>query len=264
MAFLNIGRGAQLREEAGENGAEGGGGGAAQKALTEEAVGAIVNSAVTSQMRRMLGPAIAEAIGGLKLEDRIAALIPKQPQGGDSGQGDEGAPGTRGQISTKELQKQLTTLQEKLELEQKARAAAEQQRTEIEQKSRNDSARNAFRGHLAPKVKPDVLDVVVDYFSQRFLRLDAAGNPTLTVKRAPYKGAPLTDEDLPLAEAIPFFLESEHIKPFLPAPGGDLENGRNGARRTPRVGSSQGGDKLSALQDSLGSKGMSLDDLFQS
>ena len=263
MSFLNIGRGALLREEAGDNGADGGGG-AATKPLNEEDVGKIVNSAVTSQLKRMLAPSITEALAGLKLDEKIASLIPKTAPPGDSSKGDGDAGGTHGQISTKALQQQLSALQEKLENEQKARAAAEQQRTEIELRSRTDSAKNAFRGHLAPKVKPDVLDVVVEHFSQRFLKLDASGNPTLTVKRAPYKGAPLTDEDLPLAEAIPFFLESEHLKPFLPAPGGDLENGRNGPRQRQRVGTSQGGDKLSALQASLEQKGMSIDDLFQS
>ncbi len=214
---------------------EGEGAGDGPKPLSEEDVGRIVNSAVTAQLKRALGPAVTEAIGGLKLNEQIAEAIGKlQPVKVDTPKDVDDDPDKPGRITTKELQRQLTGLQEKLDASEKKAQDLDRQRIEIEQRSRFDAAKNAFRAGVQPKVKPELLDPFVDYLAhvKGVLKVDDTGNPTLTVKRAAYKGAPMTDEDLPLAEAIPLLLATDEAKPFLPAPGGHQEDSLKGRQQT--------------------------------
>ena len=62
------------------------------------------------------------------------------------------------------------------------------------------------------------------------------------MKRAPYKGAPPVDEDLPLAEAIPLWLATDDVKPFLPAPGGHQEEKKKQPGFQPQLQTSAGAD----------------------
>jgi hypothetical protein len=163
----------------------------------------------------MLPASIQEAMGGLKLDEQIGAALAKlQPP--PPPEGDKAAkPGTKN-----ELEQQLKDLATKLEQAEAARVAADKLRLETEQARRLDAANTAFRAALQPKLRPELLDVAVSHWGsvQQRLKLDEAGSPVLRVKRAPYKGAPEQDEDLPIAEAIPLLLASEEAKPFLPPP----------------------------------------------
>lgn len=251
-----------------EDGASGGGGGNGSgetpKALTEEDVGRIVNSAVTSQLKRDLPKVVASALGELKLDEKLAALAPKpiEKSDGDDGDGEGSGPGVhKTKFTEKDFKRQLQLLQDKLDAESKARQAAEQQRIEIETRSRQEAARHQFRSALDGKVLPSLLDVAVDYLGSRVLKLDESGNPILRVKKAPYKGAPPVDEDVPLTDGVQYLLASEDIKPFLPAKGGSQEDGRSGQRRPNASGGSYGGDKLAELEARLAKHGLGLSDI---
>lgn len=196
--------------------------------LSEEDVGRIVNAAVTSQLKRLLPASISEAMGGLKFDDQINAALAKiQEKPADP-------PGSPKPANKSDLEKQLQELSAKLEAADAARAAADKARVETEQARQFDAANTAFRAALQPKLRPELLDVAVSHWgsTQKRLKLDEAGSPVLRVKRAPYKGAPEQDEDLPIAEALPLLLASEEAKPFLPAPAPMPGRGGTGPRPT--------------------------------
>lgn len=182
--------------------------------ITEEDVGRIVNSAVTSQLKRLLPTAIGEAMGGLKLDEQIAAAIAKvSPPPPDD-------PKDKGKGTKTDLEKRLEEMATKLETSEKRASDAEKLRLETEQARRLDAGTTAFRSALQAKLRPELLDVAVSHWgaTQQRLKLAEDGSPLLRVKRAPYKGAPEQDEDLPLDQAIPILLAAEEAKPFLPAP----------------------------------------------
>jgi hypothetical protein len=199
------------------------------KSITEEDVGRIVNSAVTAQLKRSIGPAITEVLGGLKLDEQIAAIVSKAMPKATDGQKKPDERSTENDAA-KEYQRQLTALQERLDASERKSTELDKQRIELEQKNRFDSAKAAFRAGVQTKIKPELLDPFIDYYShvKGVLKVDDAGSPMLTVKRAPYKGAPLANEDLPLAEALPLLLATDDVKPFLPAPGGHQEESKKG------------------------------------
>lgn len=195
------------------------------KPLYEEDVGKIVNAAVTShngRMQKALEASFAAKLEEFKTEfsKQFAAPAPKSDKGGDEG---GGKPGTKS-----ELERQIQSLAEKLEASEKARQAEAQRASEIEQQSKFSSAKNAFRSAVAAKVRPELLDPFIELYAGPYGRLKVSedGKPILTVKRAPYKGAPEQDEDLSLEEAVPVLLASKDVSPFLPAPGG--QQGGNG------------------------------------
>jgi hypothetical protein len=223
----------------GSDGTGGGDGGdAGHKPLTEEDVGRIVNQAVTAQLGRSLPKAVEGAISAIKFEDLLTPIVqklspPPQQGGGQDGGGQSGAD-HGGHITTKTLQDQVQKLATELESEKKARAAAEQQKLETERRAHRSSAKQAFTAAVQGKVRPELLGVFVDHYadSQGLLKVADDGKATVTVKVSPYKGAPLEDQDLPIADAIPLLLAREDIKPFLPAPGGHQEGHTQGQRQT--------------------------------
>ena len=247
-------------EQAKVGGEAGGDGNKTPKPLTEEDVGRIVNSAVTAQLKRSLPQAVTEAVTGLKLDEQIGAAVAKlqspklEPPAG--GEGDDGG---SGRVTTKDLQKQITTLSEKLEASEKKATAADQQRVEIEQRVRFDRGLTAFRSGVQQHVKSDLLDVFVEHHGRTKgrLKVDENGNATLTVKKPPYKGAPPVDEDLPLAEAIPLLLASEEAKPFLPAPGGHQEKQPKGRQQLQALSSGAPADPYSTAVAALEKAGLS-------
>lgn len=200
--------------------AEGGGdgGGEGPKALTEEDVGKVlgpmVNGAVMNHLKKALPAALAEALGGLNLDGKIgeaiAKLAPPPPQDEPKGK----AP------KDDVLQRQIADLASKLEASERARADAERARADADAQRRHDAAVTEFRNAIAPKLRPELLGVAVSHWAtvEGRLKVGDDGVATLRVKRAPYKGAPEEEADLPLAEAIPALLSSEAAKPFLPAP----------------------------------------------
>lgn len=225
-----------LRAPEGDN--SGGGGAATFTEEQQAAIGQIVNSAVTSQLKRSLGPGIGEALKGVKwgevLAEPFKALLEQNPgsgSGGGSGdddpsKGGKGKGGDKGADSA--LQQQVQKLATDLENERKARAAAEEATRATEAKRLLDSATTAFRNGLQPNLRPELLDVAVGHFGSA-LKVSADGAPLLSVRKAPFKGAPEEDVDVPLAEGLQLLLTSEPMKPFLPPPGGDGSSRRGGA-----------------------------------
>lgn len=204
--------------------------------MSEEDVGRIVNAAVTSQLKRILPTAVTEALGAAKLPDLIAqqfAALKGADDGASDGEGQKAKPGTKS-----DLERTVQDLAAKLEASEKKTQAAEQARIETEQARKLDAATTAFRSSLSTKLRPELLDVAVTYWgsAQKRLTLSPDGEPMLRVKRAPYKGAPEADEDLPLAEAIPILLSSDEAKAFIPAPSAQ-PGGHGGAPRNVQRGS---------------------------
>lgn len=207
--------------------------------MTEEDVGRIVNAAVTSQLKRLLPAAVTEAISGMKLPEMISAQVAAMKDPGE----EEPTSGKPKNQPKSELEKQLQELAAKLEASEKATKEAERLRIETEQARRLDAGTTAFRTALSSKLRPELLDVGVSHWGtvQKRLTVNDDGTVLIRVKRAPYKGAPEQDEDLPLAEALPILLASEEAKPFLPPPapipgagGGAPRNLQRGPDGMPR------------------------------
>jgi len=229
-------------------------------AITEEDVGRIVNSAVTSQLKRLLPTAISEAIGGLKLDEQISAALAKiQPPPTDDKDKQKAG-------SKTDLEKRLEEMALKLEASEASRLAAEKQRIDTEQARKLDAANTALRAALQPKLRPELLEVAASHWGtvQGRLKLAEDGSPLLRVKRSPYKGAPEQDEDLPLADAIPYLLASEEAKAFLPAPGtADPTKGTRGPRAPGMPGGKPNSDNpLERVSARLAELGMSFEEEF--
>lgn len=261
-----------LRDKANGDGGDngGGGGGKAGEPFTPEQltalgtiVGQTVNSAVTNHMSRNLGKGISEALKGLNwgevLGPEIAKLAPKGDDSGGKGGGGTGADDGKGKAGGDPvLQQQLSKLAGELEKERQARQESDRLRLETENQRRVDQATTELRGLLQPKLRPELLDVFLRDLTvgQKRLTVGEDGKATLKVKKAPYKGAPEQDEDLPLAEAVQLLLEREETKAFLPAPGGGPGK-RGGAPGTggagaPKTDSKDPLDRVAARLADLG------------
>lgn len=211
--------------------AKGGNGDQAPAGMSEEDVGRIVNSAITSHMKRLdVAGQVKAALGELNLGDLIKAevekIAPKPPPSG--GAGDDAKPKTDPAIEAR-----LRELAEQLEKSEAARLAEQKSRAELEQRHKRSAAKQSFRDAVAEKIRPDLLGVFVDHFadSRGLLKLDDNGAPVLTVKHAPYKGAAEEDVDMPLDQAVPLLLAQKDVHPFLPAPGG--QQGAGGEQKRP-------------------------------
>ncbi len=234
---------APLLDKASDDGKGSGGGGGDQPAFTEAQtaeLAKIVNAAVTSHVKRGLGPAIAEAIKGvnwgetLKLDEVLDGKLAKLLEETD---GDEGGKG--GQQPAKPdpkitaLESKLAEVTKKFEIE-----AAERQKAV--QEGRDKDARAALRSALTPLVRPEALDIAVRdlYDAQKVVTLDEQGNPLIKVRRKDYAGA---DEvvDMPLSDGVGHWIKTNEGKFFAPAPGsgGEGPKGGQGPRRgNPQLG----------------------------
>ncbi|HEY3497128.1 MAG TPA: hypothetical protein VGK73_20660 [Polyangiaceae bacterium] len=229
----------KLFDKAGDGGA-GGGGNDPPKAFTDEqqqAIGQIVNSAVTSQLKRSLGPGIAEALKGvnwaetLKLDDvvkeRLDELLPPDEADPDAGSGGGKAGGgkaaTRPDPQVAALTAQVSELKTALEQQAtKAKAA--------EESARDEKAQAALRSALAPHVRADALDIAASHLfvAQKRIAFDENGTPLFTVKRAAFAGGPEEDVQMPLADGVQHWIKSSEGKFFAPAPGGQPGGAPNG------------------------------------
>lgn len=210
-----------------------------KQGLDEEAIGKIVNAAVTSHLKRMIPNAITESLKTIDWGGTLGTIVDeklKSFQPATSSKDESGSEGAAGKTDPA-IEKQLRTLSEKLEASERRAAKAEEERQQIETQRQRDAAVGAFRSAVQAKVKPELLDVFVDHYTTKRLSLDEKGNPLFTVRKAPYKGAPEEDTKLTLDEAIPLLLSSKEASPFLPAPGGQQVGG---VVRAPHASSSQG------------------------
>lgn len=246
-----------------------GGGGGADSGFNEAqqaAIGKIVNSAISSHMGRIdFSAKVAEGLKAVKwgevLAEPVKALLEQKPQADDDDPAKPGKGGKASKGGDSALEAQLQKLAGDLETERAARKAAEMATTAAEQKRLLDGATTNFRNGLQPKLRPELLDVAVGHFGTA-LKVDDKGIALLRVKKAPYKGAPEEDMDVPLIEGLPILLASEGMKPFLPAPGG---NNGNGGRKGGNPGGGNGApaldskDPLERARARLAGMGIDLD-----
>lgn len=229
MFLYNV-MGRMLLNQAGgedDGGGGGSGGGDPFNELQQKALGAMINGAIKDHLKRSLGGAVSDALKAvnwaetLNLGETVSSLVAKQLEeaGGSGGGGSGGSKSKGGKEPGDELQRRLSALEQQLDQTEKARQAAEQRNREIEHQRHADRATNELRTHLQPKVRGELLDILVRDLGGRALKIDDEGNATLTVKHTPYKGMAEIEEDLPIAEAVPIWLNGESAKVFLPAPG---------------------------------------------
>lgn len=163
-------------------------------ALSAVEVANIVNSAVTSQMKRYEARIAAEF--EKKLAAVQAAVAPKET---------DDAPAKKGKSPEfAALEAQLAQMAKRAE-DADAKAAA------AEKKARDESGFNALKSSLSGKVNPEYLDVLAEHMFhvRKVVDFDENGTPL-------YKH----DENtvLPLANGVDQFLKSDAAKPWRPAP----------------------------------------------
>ncbi len=178
------------------------------KYVTAEEIGNIVNSAVTSHLKRSLGSAIETAIK--PLADKFAALQAPPPSNDE-----DGVPPKKGKQTPEMLAmaKQIEDLTKTIVTEREGRAAAEK-------KQREDRAYAELRSSLEGKVRPELLDMVAKnlFFVEGRVIVEETGNVLFKSQKVPYTGAEAEEVQLPLKSGIDDFLKSDTAKPFLPAP----------------------------------------------
>lgn len=236
--------GAVLHAPEGATGATGGGPPAKQ--LTEEDIGRIANSAITSQLKRLnIEGKIAEAIGGLKLDEKFEQLTQSLTKPPDKPKGDDD-----------ETAKKIKQLTDTVEAERKARLDAERAREEAEEQHRFDGAKQALAGALKQHANPQLHDVWVDHLvNGKRLKLDN-GQPLLEVEYAPVKGMPKQKEFLPLGDAVQHLIATDDAKRFMAAPApvqGQGPPGPRGVQAGPsRIDSKDPADRVYARLKELG------------
>lgn len=230
--------------------------------LTEEDIGRIANSAVTSHLKRALPGAIKEGLAALNIGETIATqvakLAPAPPVEGDK-------PDDK-KAGNPKLEAQLKELAEKLEKSEHARAEEARQRVEVEQARLRDSAVTSFRSAVSQKVRPELLDVFVDHYGNKNLQLSEDGKPVLMIPQPEFKGGPEVPTAMPLDDkSIQLLLARKDVAPFLPAPGG--QQGGGDSPRTfagVKFASVPDGDAAKAQHaiDVLKNMGVDTNDLF--
>lgn len=174
-----------------------GGGGEAAKALTEEDVGRIVNSAVTAHLKREL----PKAIGGALTPALEAALKPIQEHLAKVPQGEQPEAGKQSP--------ELAALKRQLEEQTKIIEVERSARLDAEKRQRLDHAKSAVLGHIDASVKPELKEFLSDYLFNR-VEFDESGSPLIRVGGS--------DDALPLKDGIASFLKTKEASAFLPAP----------------------------------------------
>lgn len=185
-------------------------------------INAIVNSAVTAQLKRALAPkTLAAALAPLiadvvkPLQDELATLKQAPPATPATGP----APGPAPDKPNPELtavKQQLQEMKDQLAKERDRAAAAET-------KQRDDAAFGALKTQLsAAKVRPEMVEALakVLFLADKRVEFDENGKPLLRVRVAPSKGMAEEDQLLTLEDGVKAFVKSKEAEPWLPAPGG--------------------------------------------
>lgn len=202
---------------AGETGASGGGdggdGGNAAAPITEADVGRIVNSAVTSHLKRAVPGAVTEAvtsaIGGIDLQGMVSAAVQSSAPAQPPAAADQ-TPAVDPMIA--KLQDQNKALADKFEAAQKAR-----QDEAI--KAQQDRAYASLATELGTSVRPDAVDVASTVMRARnMLTIGEDGTATMTIMRAPYAGAEPEEVSVSMAEGVKHWASTDEGKMFAPSP----------------------------------------------
>ena len=218
--FLRMNRSCILRAPEPDPENKGGGGGNNEPdlgGLTEaqiKAIASIANQAITSHMKRQ--PALADQLKDFKWDEVLGPIVTKMvpvpaPEGG------KGAKGTES-----EFEAQIKKLAGDLEKQTRATQEAESKRAAAENARRVDAAKLNLRSALTGKVMDGALDHAINHLTlvQNRLNVDENGNATIKVKRPEYPGAPPTEIEVGLNEAIKDILEEADMKVFIAPPKG--------------------------------------------
>jgi hypothetical protein len=204
----------------------------------EALVGKTVNAAVTSHLKRALGPAIAESIKSVPWKDVLVPVINELSESEP-----EPAPGGGNEPSRPDPK--LTALEQKYADLERKYTEGERIRAEIEARSRDEKAMSSLRTALQPHVHPDFLDVVARdlFLGQKRVTFDESGRPLLTVKKAPYNGSPEEDVQLTLEDGAAHFAKTEG-KRFAPPPAAPGNQSSRAPQGGLRSGTGRGADGM--------------------
>lgn len=187
-----------------------------------ENIGRAINAAVTSQLKRHLKDVVTKAdleSVSASLVEKVTAALPKPEP--DEGKKGGKQPGDDPEVA--KLRKDLEAMKA-----QHAEATKRAQETERTAKVKETVAQigTLLDGGLDPKLKVrgEYRDLLLEHFGGRVKVLDD-GAVVVKSRRAPSKGLPEEDVDLPADEAVRDWFKSEKAKAYLPAPapggGGD-------------------------------------------
>jgi uncharacterized protein with von Willebrand factor type A (vWA) domain len=191
------------------------------KALIAEAIkeasgsfAQLANDAATAHTKRM----------AKDLEAKLAEFKPAAPTAAPSVD-----PAVAEKIKTTPemaaLQAQIADMKTAYEKAESARLAAEK-------KSRDDSAFHTLRSSLSA-VRPELQDAAAQllFHVEKRVTFDEAGRPLFKMPRE--VAGVIEDIEMPLANGVEHWMKNEAAKAFLPAPGGNVGNGRGGKAPSP-------------------------------
>lgn len=186
----------------------------------EQKVAQLVNAAVTSQLKRVLPKAIADATAPLveQFKTQIAEVIPKQPE-------QQPAPGE------KKPDPELTAMARKVQEMERLVKSEREAREKAEKTRRDDKTFADLKQHLTDaKVRPEMVDFLakVLFYADKRVDFDEDGTPLLRVKDEKSN----EEQTYPLAEGVRVYVKQKAAEPFLPAPGGATSGGTAQQRRT--------------------------------
>lgn len=199
----------------------------------------IVNSAVTSQLKRALPKVVAELKTSLAEQ-----LKPAEPEADASDETDSKAKASGNDA----VEKQIEKLQRKLrEVEKRER--------DKEQALATERARTQLRSALSGKVREDMTDIAVSHLMnvENRVSFDNEGN-------AVFKH---DDIEWSIGEGIAEYLKTDQAKPFLPAPKTPNKQSLPQDLRTARNAPQSEADRLSGALGAMADAGIDPNSLFE-
>jgi hypothetical protein len=163
--------------------------------------------ATTETLKKVVDQNIAKAVEGLKIDDKIAAMKPK----------DEPKDDTAAKAKGDKIDPELAKLQEKLtQLEQKNRATEERAQAETAKREESEAI-SAWREALAANGVPSdrqAIAIAKLHHADKLTKRDAEGKLHVSVARA----AGYTD-NLSLTDFVKEYVGTDEGKTFLPPTG---------------------------------------------
>ena len=197
----------------------GGGGGAVQWTKEQlEAIGGIVNSAITSHMKRI--PTLADQLKDFKWEDVVAPIVQKHVPKIELDD-----PDTKGKGKGKELteyEKQLAKLTTDFQNSEKLRVEAENKAKAAESARRTDAGKQKLRTVLGGNILEGSMEHVINHLTlvNNRLVVDDEGNTLIKVKRPEFTGGPPVETLVPVEDSLKDILSESDMKIFIQAPKG--------------------------------------------
>jgi len=179
------------------------------KYITAEEVAAMVTGAITAHSKK-LQKELTASIEGLKLDEKIAnalkAAVPAEAPDGEH--------------KPRTVDPRLVALEDKAKQLEASLAKSEQARSEAVQRSRDESARSALKAALSAGVAPGATDMAAKllFDAEKRIGFDEDGTPFFRTRRSPGHGMPEEDMQMPLADGVKHWLQSDDAKIFVPAP----------------------------------------------